>query len=315
MNLNGWRGGSLIARKEGGICRGTIPQGIRSSNPAVRIPGLLQTAQPGSTEPDSGIVPANRSYNNPIAAPLGSFMNVCRRIGLSAALVFVALFASAAVKSGTIRITVVDSETRSFPADDNGVPRNCDQVNYDAYCHSGKTAEIINTLLVQEGNAPPFRITCTIDSKWSRFIPLPKGESFDARRERHGLVIYYEDDNGKARGQLYTYVAAQAEDTPAPPAVATGARPTPAPAENTTAATEVPNSPPAAVKCSLTSTPSGAEIELDGRFVGSTPSVLSLTGGQHVVVISLPGFAQWKRDLTVSPGSELTVNAVLEKAR
>jgi hypothetical protein len=31
--------------------------------------------------------------------------------------------------------------------------------------------------------------------------------------------------------------------------------------------------------------------------------------------VSLSGYVQWKRDLTVSPGSELTVNAVLEKAQ
>ena len=242
-------------------------------------------------------------------------MNARRRSPLSATLVFVALFASAAVKNGTIRITVVDSETRSLPTDDNGVPRNCDQVNYDAYCHSGKTAEVINTLLVQEGNAPPFRITCTIDSKWSRCIPLPKGESFDARRDKRGLVIYYEDDNGKARSQLYTYVAGQAGDKPMSPEVSADTKPAPAPAENTNAATAVPNPRQAAVKCTFSSTPSGAEVALDGRFVGSTPSLLNLTAGQHVVVMSLPGFARWKRDLTVSPGSELTVNAVLEKAQ
>jgi hypothetical protein len=29
----------------------------------------------------------------------------------------------------------------------------------------------------------------------------------------------------------------------------------------------------------------------------------------------LPGFVSWKRDLTVQSGSELTVNAVLEKGQ
>jgi len=33
-----------------------------------------------------------------------------------------------------------------------------------------------------------------------------------------------------------------------------------------------------------------------------------------VVVVSMAGFVQWKRELTVEAGSELTVNAVLEKA-
>jgi len=32
-----------------------------------------------------------------------------------------------------------------------------------------------------------------------------------------------------------------------------------------------------------------------------------------VVVFSMPGFAQWKRELTVLPGSQLTVGAILQK--
>jgi len=60
---------------------------------------------------------------------------------------------------------------------------------------------------------------------------------------------------------------------------------------------------------------SRADIVVGGRYAGSTPSVLDLAAGSYAVVISLPGFAQWKRELTVSPGSELTVNAILEKGR
>ena len=67
------------------------------------------------------------------------------------------------------------------------------------------------------------------------------------------------------------------------------------------------------MKCSFTSTPSGAEVTVDGRYVGSTPSVLTLSTGVHVVVVSSPGFAQWKRELTVSPESDLTINAILKK--
>jgi hypothetical protein len=69
------------------------------------------------------------------------------------------------------------------------------------------------------------------------------------------------------------------------------------------------------VKCSFQSTPPGAEITIDGRFVGSTPSVVGVSAGAHVVLVTLPGFAQWKRDLTVAAESELTVNAILEKEK
>jgi hypothetical protein len=242
-----------------------------------------------------------------------------RRIAiLQVGLLLVSLFANAAVRNGTIRIKVLDSETRSLNVNDSGVPKNCDPTNYDAYCHSSKTSEVINTLLVQEGDGPPFRITCTIDSKWSRCIPLPKGESFDARKEKHGLTLYYLDDNGKQRKQLYTYVAGSEKSNPVEPTTASAPQPRPAPTENTGQVSKRDTGGEgsrAVVKCSFSSTPSGAEITLDGRYVGSTPSVLNVNVGSHLVIVSLPGFAEWKRELKVASGSELTVNAVLEKVQ
>jgi hypothetical protein len=65
--------------------------------------------------------------------------------------------------------------------------------------------------------------------------------------------------------------------------------------------------------CNFSSIPPGAEITLDGKYVGSTPSGIPLSAGTHSVVLSLPGFAQWKRDLTVSEGSDLSVSAILQK--
>jgi hypothetical protein len=69
------------------------------------------------------------------------------------------------------------------------------------------------------------------------------------------------------------------------------------------------------VKCNFTSTPSGAEITLDGKYVGNTPSIISLGPGAHTISFSLPGFVPWTRNLTMSPGSELTVSATLQKGK
>jgi len=250
-----------------------------------------------------------------------------RMAALLAVLLLVAVLANAATKNA-IRVKVLDSETHSVVLDDSGVPKNCDQMNYDAYCHSSKTEQVTNTLLVQEGNGTPYRVACTIESKWSRCIPLPKGQSFDARKEKHGITVYYVDDDGKPRKQLYTSLAADAKSAPATTAPAVAAPPTGASAQKPAPAlAQAQNAAPApaaevaasgmreTVKCSFSSTPAGAEVTLDGRYVGSTPSVLGLTVGTHVVVISMPGFAQWKRELAVASGSELTVNAVLQKAQ
>ena len=233
-------------------------------------------------------------------------------------LLLFALSANAAVRNSTIRITILDSETHSVTLDNSGVPKNCDGVNYDAYCLNSKTSQVTNTLLVQEGDRPPYRVTCTVETKWSRCAPLPRGSGYDAKREKRGLVVYFVDDNGKLRKQLYTLVAqeqASAEQT-ASPAVPVPLAPSPVPAESTTQAPViVAREAGESVKCSFTSTPTGAEVTVDGRYVGSTPSVLSLSIGTHAVVVSAAGFAQWKRELTVSPGSELTVNAILVKGQ
>lgn len=246
-------------------------------------------------------------------------------------LLLVAMFANAASKN-TLKIKVLDSETHSVVLDDSGVPKNCDQLNYDAYCHSSKTEQVTNTLLVQEGNGTPYRVACNVESKWSKCTPLAKGQTFDAQKEKHGITIYYVDDDGKPRRQFYSFVvaAAKPQGGPAPAAAAVAAEPaastSQAAAPSPTAApaqVAVPAAPAAVatssvretVKCSFSSTPPGAEVTLDGRYVGSTPSILGVTLGTHVVVISMPGFAQWKRELAVAPGSELTVNAVLQKTQ
>jgi len=60
------------------------------------------------------------------------------------------------------------------------------------------------------------------------------------------------------------------------------------------------------------STPDGAEIMVDGKFSGNTPSTLHISAGDHKLTITNKGFQNWVRDITLSPGGTITVNAVLE---
>jgi hypothetical protein len=252
-----------------------------------------------------------------------------RLAALQAGLLLAAVFANAASQKDAVRITVLDSVTRASTPDNNGVPQNCEQLTFDAYCRSTSSVPLVSTLLVQEGNEPPFRISCTIESKFSRCTPLPKGESFDARKEKHGLAVYYVDDKGKERKQLYTLVNMSGKAAPPAAAEAVATQPVPAaavPRQNSPAPAPAPAPAPSVgsaqavvpekvgkVKCNFSSTPAGAEITLDGKYVGSTPSEIELVTGTHGVVFSMPGFTQWKRELTVLPGSELTVSAILQK--
>lgn len=57
----------------------------------------------------------------------------------------------------------------------------------------------------------------------------------------------------------------------------------------------------------------GAEITVDDKYMGSTPSTLKLTAGDHKVRLEKAGFKTWERTLTVSAGATATVNPTLEK--
>jgi len=66
-------------------------------------------------------------------------------------------------------------------------------------------------------------------------------------------------------------------------------------------------------KLQLESDPSGADIEVDGSFVGNTPSDVQITEGEHTVSVKKVGFKDWERKLKVSGGSSVHLNAELEK--
>ena len=61
----------------------------------------------------------------------------------------------------------------------------------------------------------------------------------------------------------------------------------------------------------ITSNVPGADIEVDGAFIGSTPTTVSLASGSHQISIK-NGNASWQRNLQVSPGSTISLNAQLE---
>jgi hypothetical protein len=69
----------------------------------------------------------------------------------------------------------------------------------------------------------------------------------------------------------------------------------------------------ASAKLQLESDPSGADIEVDGSFVGNTPSDVQVAEGDHTVTVKKTGFKNWERKLKVSGGSSVHLNAELEK--
>ena len=67
----------------------------------------------------------------------------------------------------------------------------------------------------------------------------------------------------------------------------------------------------AMISLSVESSAPGADIEVDGGFVGSTPSTVSVTPGQHTITVKKKGYAEWSRSMNVS-GSTIHLNADLD---
>jgi hypothetical protein len=65
-----------------------------------------------------------------------------------------------------------------------------------------------------------------------------------------------------------------------------------------------------ALKLMATTRPS-ADIEIDGAFVGNTPSTVTVNPGSHDVAMKRKGFADWSKKLNVTGGS-IHLNAELE---
>jgi hypothetical protein len=250
-------------------------------------------------------------------------------LSLSALLVS-AMFANTAEtlsQAYPLRITVLSAETHAL---DGGtpVPKDCDLQNFSAYCNESTNPTSESIMVVQNAEGKYFRVICTTDSHWSKCGPLPVGQTFDARLEKHGITIVSWNPKGKEIKQFYQLVpipalppgvaaqprTAAVQNSPALAAPSAGAQGSLS-AATTQAVTRPAVTQPAVtqkVRCNFTSTPPNADITVDGSYVGNTPSEIGLTTGKHVVVIAKVGFGEWKRELTVSSDSVVNVTANLQ---
>lgn len=71
----------------------------------------------------------------------------------------------------------------------------------------------------------------------------------------------------------------------------------------------MPAAPAATATLSINANQPGADIEVDGMFVGNAPTTIQLSAGMHQVVLR-QGASVWQRDLQVTGGT-VTINATL----
>ena len=84
--------------------------------------------------------------------------------------------------------------------------------------------------------------------------------------------------------------------------------------QNLSSASPTQSAGASSAKLQLESNPSGADIEVDGSFVGTTPSDVQISEGDHTVSVKKMGFKNWERKLRVNAGSSVHLSAELENA-
>ncbi|HLZ52477.1 MAG TPA: PEGA domain-containing protein [Candidatus Acidoferrum sp.] len=62
----------------------------------------------------------------------------------------------------------------------------------------------------------------------------------------------------------------------------------------------------------ITSTPDGADVLLDGNFIGNAPATLALAPGKHTITVKMSGRKDWTREISVEAASEVQLSATLE---
>jgi hypothetical protein len=61
------------------------------------------------------------------------------------------------------------------------------------------------------------------------------------------------------------------------------------------------------------STPPGCDINVDGKYMGSTPSTIQLAPGEHQISIEKEELTPWQRTMTVTASGSSTIDATLVK--
>jgi hypothetical protein len=111
----------------------------------------------------------------------------------------------------------------------------------------------------------------------------------------------------------------QPDSTSAPNATKSPGTGPASPSANTTKSPNTspakPSEPPTQATATITSVPPLADIEIDGKYSGSTSSSIKLTSGSHAITIKKDGYEPWSRTVEITAGSEITINADLKPAQ
>jgi PEGA domain len=196
---------------------------------------------------------------------------------------------------------------------------------------AAKASYHFNTALVVESNGVAYVIACRIPLLQVLCKKLDTGSVVEGRIDTGILAM---TDGDKVRRYQILVSAnvgplllsqpppsnsgAQVRSVPTP--AATPAPPSKSPKNKKVEIrpAELPNDPSAACLSStgacvtFVSEPQGADIYVDGKFMGNTPSMVVLAPGSHELRMDAEKFASWSRPFEASAGSKITIRATLQ---
>jgi hypothetical protein len=181
--------------------------------------------------------------------------------------------------------------------------------------HSGKLAFSVDSVKAVDGTAIPLRGSARLVGGRNAAVTAAATAMYGP-----GALLMRGADTEIGKGtMLNAYADGDREVTlPGPPAAPPAGTPTsPSTAEQLLGLQ--PSSPPSPAPAPedlstvvFRSTPEGADVAVDGKYMCTTPSTVRLPAGNHTLSIQKPGFKPWKRTLMVIPRGNITIDATLE---
>lgn len=144
---------------------------------------------------------------------------------------------------------------------------------------------------------------------------LPNGQSkliVNVQKKNVGKTVSFEfGAGGRMADKFFQQVAEELAREPKQKVSNMGAVPhvTPPPGAMPTTVPATPTTGTVLVS----SSPSGANVLVDGSFVGNAPATLKLGAGKHPFTVTERGYKPWNKELTVLAGSSVRLDASLKK--
>lgn len=160
---------------------------------------------------------------------------------------------------------------------------------------------VLNTMLVVASDGNAYVLGCEAAFRWSKCKGLQTGDVFRASRTEQGLRVHATDAGGKATEVDFSVLNSRSLK--------------PEQAQNPSTSAPVKPEPRGTGTVTVLCGQAGAEIYVDGKFVGNPPVMLDLPEGPHDFEVKSEGFTAWKRELEVLKNSAVTLNATLDKAQ